>query len=263
MTEGPWPTWVDVRSVPNYRRTVVKTGQLTIRPAVRLVYATDMQLLGLFGELTEADPGRRDAPAALGTSLATREDAVRWLTKSSYAPAPLRDITLTRWAGSSQAAHYYWVSPFLALNDAGDVVGGVRLSKCYREPVFDVGTYLFDKYRRMGYGESIVAAVSAFTFVHTGFSRLDACHYVGNEGSARVLRACGFDGPLQHQERTHDDPARPRLLWTLSSERWLTSPVRRHFTVEFTCASALYYGDARTFVSRQSAHIASAPVLNQ
>jgi len=101
------------------------------------------------------------------------------------------------------------------------VIGVVGLSR-HDDGSWELGYWLGEPFWGMGYMSEAAPHVVRFAFEVLGLERLDAGHFVGNPGSARVLLRCGFEYVGEERRwseaRGHDVDC---LKMELTRAKWL------------------------------------------
>ena len=90
---------------------------------------------------------------------------------------------------------YYWARPgiwAIELAEGGKMIGAIDLRLEHDHDKAEFGYVLNRGYWGKGYMTETLAAVMALCFDKLEVNRFEACHYVGNEGSGRVMEKCGM-----------------------------------------------------------------------
>jgi ribosomal-protein-alanine N-acetyltransferase len=91
--------------------------------------------------------------------------------------------------------NYYWSRPgifAIELKENGKCVGCIdlRLEPEHEKTTF--GFILNHNYWNKGYMSEVLSTILEFCFDKLDLNRVEACYFVGNEGSGKVMKKCGM-----------------------------------------------------------------------
>ena len=135
------------------------------------------------------------------------------------------------WVGVKTAAealegiiNYHWSNPgmwVIELKKNHKCIGSIDLRIKPEHEKSEFGYVLNRKYWNNGYMTEALSAVIKLCFAELDLNRVEAFHYVGNEGSGRVMQKCGmkFEG-VSEQGLKVKDIFRDVVHYGMTKEYW-------------------------------------------
>ncbi len=110
----------------------------------------------------------------------------------------------------------------IALKDSGICIGCIELRLVSEHEKANFGYILNRQYWGKGYMTDALGAMVGFCFERLGLNRVELTHYVGNEGSGRVMAKCGLKKEgLAYEEVKIKGVFRDVVHYGLTRQEWL------------------------------------------
>ena len=125
---------------------------------------------------------------------------------------------------------YYWSRPgifAIELKETGKCIGGIDLRISAEHEKAGFGYVLNRRHWGKGYMTEALSAALGLCFEKLDLNRVEATHYVGNEGSGRVMQKCGManEGTRKQAEKIKG-VFRDVVHYGITKKAWLDSRAR-------------------------------------